>query len=112
MAIDRRAQAYADQFHAIFINRYIGAARAGRSDIIPEGIREPIVAYVQGKNSRSNVDVSVWMKEALYEYRVKNGRDFPLPPEFKTTGQAAMSGAATGAKIGLGIAASLFRLMR
>ncbi|MBB4067368.1 hypothetical protein GGR23_004601, partial [Gellertiella hungarica] len=53
-----------------------------------------------------------WMKEALYEYRVRNGRDFPLPPEMDSAGKAAAKGALKGASIGLGIATSLLRLMR
>lgn len=117
MATDRRAQAYAEQFHGIFVARYIAAARANRTDVIPEAIREPISAYVDGRVPKSNVDANAWVKQTLYDYKVQNGRDFPLPPEFQgagqTVGQAAMAGAATGAKIGLGIVAkSIFRLLR
>ncbi|MFD1696789.1 hypothetical protein [Roseibium aestuarii] len=102
MAIDRRAQAYAEQFHAVFLSRYIGAAKAGRFDIIPESIREPIKAYVEGRQSSSNVDATKWVKSALYEYRVKNGRDCPLPPEFQTTGQAVRQQAANATVKGIG----------
>ena len=113
MAIDRRAAAYAEQFHGLFISRYTAAARAGRSDLIPEPIRDMIVCYVKGVPSSNPVDVVEWTKDALYAYRVKNGRDCPLPPEVQTVGQAALSGAAAGAKVGLGLVArSLFRAFR
>ncbi len=53
------------------------------------------------------------MKQARYDYRVRTGSDFPLPPEMQTMGQAALSGAAAGAKVGLGLVArSLFRAFR
>lgn len=103
MAIDRRAAAYAEQFHGIFIARYTAAARAGRSDIIPEPIRDMLVCYVKGIPCRNPIDAPAWVKEALYNHRVRTGRDFPLPPEFQTVGQAALSGAARGAKQGLGL---------
>jgi hypothetical protein len=112
MAIDRRAEAYAEQHYPIFLSRYIAAAKAGRADIIPEPIRDPITAYATGRTPRSNVNPGKWMKEALYEYRVRNGRDFPLPPEMDSAGKAAAKGALKGASIGLGIATSLLRLMR
>lgn len=113
MATDRRAEAYAEQFYPLFLSRYISAAKAGRSDIIPEPIREPITAYATGRTSRSNVNPGAWMKQALYDYRVRTGGDYPLPPEMQTMGQAALSGAAAGAKAGLGhFARSMFRLMR
>ena len=110
MAVDQRALAYAKFHYPIFLSRYIEAARAGRSDIVPEAIRGSIVAYVQGRPS--TVDVEDWIKTALYEYRVQNGRDAPVPPEFVSTGRAAARGAVTGAKVGLGIAGTLLRLLR
>ena len=110
MTVDRRASAYADQFAPIFISRYIGAARANRADIIPDAIRPSIVAYVNGTKG-SNVDANAWMRQALYDYRVRYGKDYPLPPEF-SAGKAIARGALTGASIGLGIAASLLKLMR
>ncbi len=64
MAIDRRAEAYAEQHYPIFLSRYIAAAKAGRADIIPEPIREPISAYATGRTSRSNVNPGPWMKQA------------------------------------------------
>lgn len=113
MAIDRRAEAYAEQHYPIFLSRYIAAAKAGRADIIPEPIREPISAYAAGRSSHSNVNPGSWMKQALYDYRVRTGGDYPLPPEMQTMGQAALSGAAAGAKVGLGLVArSLFRAFR
>lgn len=113
MAVDRRAAAYAEQFHGIFVARYAAAARAGRSDLVPEPIREMVVCAVNGTVCSNPVDVVEWTKEALYSYRVKNGRDCPLPPVVQTAGQAALSGAAAGAKAGLGyFARSMFRLMR
>lgn len=117
MAIDRRAQAYANQFCPVFIGRYINAARAGRPDIIPEPIREPIVAFVQGRPSRSQVDANAWMTDLLYQYRARSGNDLPLPPEFGSARQSVMAGAAAGAKAGakagLGMAIrSLLRALR
>lgn len=112
MAIDRRAEAYAAQFYPIFLSRYIAAAKAGRDDIIPEAIREPIIAYATGRTPRSNINPGKWMKDALYEFRVLHGRDYPLPPEIDSAGKAAAKGALKGAAVGLGIAASLMRLMR
>lgn len=111
MAIDRRAQAYAEQFHGIFISRYITAARAGRTDLIPEPIRDMMTCYVKGVHSENPVDPVKWVKESLYVYRVKHGRDCPLPPDL-SSGQASSSGAAAGAAIGIGLAKTLFRLIR
>ena len=45
MAIDRRAEAYAEQFYPVFLSRYIAAAKAGRADIIPYGIWEEISVF-------------------------------------------------------------------
>lgn len=80
MAVDQRALAYAKFHYPIFLSRYVGAARAGRSDIIPETIRGSIVAYVQGRPG--TVDVESWITSTLYDYRVQNGYDAPVPPEF------------------------------
>jgi hypothetical protein len=114
MAVDRRAAAYAEQFHAIFISRYIAAARAGRADIIPESIRDAIVSYVRGTVPQRPVDTAAWMKDALYTYRVKYGKDYPLPPDYtpESAGKAVAKGALKGAAVGLGIAATLLRFMR
>lgn len=113
MAIDHRAMAYAQQFGPIFVSRYIAAARAGRSDIIPAPIRDILVAYVEGRApSAPMTDVNSWMSYELYEFRVKNGRDAELPPDFQSVGQAAARGAVKGAAVGLGIAGALFRLFR
>lgn len=113
MAIDRRAAAYAEQFHGIFVSRYAAAARAGRADLVPEPIRNMVVCAVNGTVCSRPVDVVEWTKEALYSYRVQYGRDCPLPPEVQTMGQAVRAGAAAGAKAGVGhFARSMFRLLR
>ena len=110
MAIDKSAQAYAKFHYPIFLSRYVEAARAGRSDIIPDPIRSSIVAYVQGR--AGTVDVESWIKLALYNHRVQTGMDAPVPPEFPSVGRAAARGAVSGAKVGLGIASSLLRFLR
>lgn len=112
MAADRSAMAYAKYHSPIFVSRYIDAARAGRSDVVPEPIRDSVVAYVQGRRPSSPVDVNAWVESALYDFRVRNGGDAQLPPEFPSPGKAAVRGAAKGAAIGLGIAATLLRLIR
>lgn len=112
MAVDRRALAYAQYHCPIFVSRYIAAARAGRSDVIPQPIRDAVEAYVDGRRPSTAVDVNAWVESALYEFRVRNGRDADLPPEFGSVGKAAMQGAVKGAAVGLGIASTLFRLFR
>lgn len=79
MAINRAAEAYATQFCPIFIGRYIEAARTGRSYIIPEPIRDSIVAYAQGIRPQASIDANAWMRQTLYNYRVQHGSDYPLP---------------------------------
>ncbi len=104
MDVDRRAQAYAKQFCPVFIGRYINAARAGRPDIIPEPIREPIVAYVQGRPSRSKVDANAWMTDLLYQYRARSGNDLPLPLDLGQGGKAAArANGAKAARVTLGL---------
>lgn len=110
MAAERSALAYAKFHYPIFLSRYVGAVQAGRSDIIPDAIRSSIVAYVQGRPG--TVDVEEWIKLALYNFRVENGHDAPVPPEFPSVGRAAARGAVTGAKVGLGIASTLLRFLR
>lgn len=113
MAIDRRAEAYAEQFYQLFLARYIDAAKAGRSDIIPQPIRDAVTSYATGRQPQSQVNPGKWMKQALYEHRVRTGGDYPLPPEFgKSSSNPVATGAAVGAAVGLGLAKTLFRLLR
>jgi hypothetical protein len=124
MTTQSSAKAYADQFAPIFATRYIAAAKAGRSDIIPDRWRESVVAYVQGRPSRTHVNVNLELRNGLYQHKLETGKDFPLPPDFtrnngsgESAGRAIAKGATRGAVTGLKaslpfVAPALFRAFR
>ncbi|WP_147377526.1 hypothetical protein [Mesorhizobium jarvisii] len=104
--VDRRAEAYAQQFAPIFVSRYMDAAKAGRSAEVPAPIRSAVEAYANGTVDRSGVDVNNWVYNSLYQHRVSTGGDVTLPPEYASAGKKAASIAGT---VALGVGGALLK---
>jgi hypothetical protein len=105
MAVNAGAKAYADNFSPIFVSRYIAAVKAGRADVVPQGIRPSVEAYVYGRTT-ATVDVNRWVWDALYNHRASKGTDAQLPPDF-----SGGSSGSNGAAVGMAVAGGLFKFI-